>query len=142
MAVHRHSRHSSRDLKAGRKNDNAQSLVYDPTKERLSIEIVPEDRKNDYTTCECPGRNNHVEIFVPIGGGTSKTQSLIARVDLSKLGWTERIHRHLKEDYTQTILVKGKVPEPNTCERGTWPIFGAKSGLDIPYSPLSKHATR
>jgi hypothetical protein len=61
-----------------------------------------------------------------------ETKSLIARVDISKLGWMETLDRHLKEPYTQRIMVKGKVPTPNTYERGTWPQQRTKSGFDTP----------
>jgi len=152
MAVQRpsHSRQGSRDSSSKKPNDRPPSLVYDPKKERLSIEKIPADRLDSksqiqilsnyskftslgYTTCECPGRNNPVEIFIGIGEGQSRTQSLIARVDLSKLGWTKRYHRGCKEEYTQKILVKGKVPQPNTCEKGmTWPRDKAKSDSYLP----------
>jgi len=144
MAVQRpsHSRQGSRDSSSKKPNDRPPSLVYDPKKERLSIEKIPADRLDSYTTCECPGRNNPVEIFIGIGEGQSRTQSLIARVDLSKLGWTKRYHRGCKEEYTQKILVKGKVPQPNTCEKGmTWPRDKAKSDSYLPPSPLVKYAT-
>jgi hypothetical protein len=83
-----------------------------------------------YTPVDCPGRNSHVDIFIDIGEGVTKT--LIARVDLSKLGWAERVDRHLAQPYTQQILVKGKVPKPNTYKGLTWPRNNEKSGLQIP----------
>ncbi len=85
-----------------------------------------------YTTVDCPGRNNYVEIFIDVGEGATKTQSLIARVDLSQLGWAERVRRHLAQPCTQQILVKGKVPKPNTYKGLTWPKDNAKSELPVP----------
>jgi hypothetical protein len=84
-----------------------------------------------YTPCDCPGRKKHVEVFVDIGEGAAKTQLLVARVDLSKLGVGGSLDRFMKEKYTQTIFVKGKVPKPNTYARRTWPKDGVKSGLEI-----------
>jgi hypothetical protein len=74
------------------------------------------------------GTNNPVSIFLEIGEGQAKTKSLLARVDLGQLGWTEWLQRHLGN--TQEIWVKGKVPSSSFRERASWPCMG-KSGYGL-----------
>jgi hypothetical protein len=127
------------------KEREKRSIVYDPFREALSKEVILDEgsrfrihsgglrnciTKNalDYEKVSIAGKHNPVSIFLEIGEGTAKSRSLLARVDLGQLGWTEWLQRHL--GHTQEIWVKGKVPPSTIRERGSWPREG-KSGYGL-----------
>ncbi|PMD49471.1 uncharacterized protein K444DRAFT_623024 [Hyaloscypha bicolor E] len=83
MAVNRQVKPSSQGWKSTTRKRRLSSIVYDPAREKLSVESIPVEKLTGYTPVDCPGSNSHVDIFIDIGEGVTKT--LIARVDLSKL---------------------------------------------------------
>jgi hypothetical protein len=82
----------------------------------------------DYEKVTVEGTSNPVCIYLEIGEGSAKCRTLLARVDLGQLGFSEWIRRHTGN--TQEIWVKGKVPSSSIRERTSWPITG-KSGYGL-----------
>ncbi|KAL5315422.1 hypothetical protein ACEPPN_016289 [Leptodophora sp. 'Broadleaf-Isolate-01'] len=114
-----------------RKNGERPSIIYDPFREALSKEVIAEDQESNYEKVTIKGTDNPVNIYLEIGVGQNKTQSLLARVDLGQLGWSEWLQRHL--GHTQEIWVKGRVPSSSFRERASWPRTGKSgSGLESP----------
>jgi hypothetical protein len=125
MAISRSNRHEGRKL----------SIVYDPARETLSKEVISSKQRDNYEQVTVEGTDNPVSIFLDIGEGEAKTRSLLARVDLGQLGWSEKLQRHLGN--TREIWVKGRVPPSSYCERAvraeSWPRGGKSGcGLDPP----------
>jgi hypothetical protein len=90
----------------------------------------------DYERVTISGKHNPVSIFLEIGEGSAKTRSLLARVDLGQLGWSELLQRHL--GHTQEIWVKGKVPSSSIRERVSWPFSGKSGyGLETYVTPIA-----
>jgi len=111
------------------KEREKRSIVYDPFREALSKEVILDEE--NYEKVSIAGKHNPVSIFLEIGEGTAKSRSLLARVDLGQLGWTEWLQRHL--GHTQEIWVKGKVPSAKIRERVSWPREGKSGyGLETP----------
>jgi len=111
------------------KEREKRSIVYDPFREALSKEVILDE--GNYERVAIAGKHNPVSIFLEIGEGAAKTRSLLARVDLGQLGWTERLQRHL--GHTQEIWVRGKVPSSTMRERASWPSEGKSGyGLETP----------
>ena len=82
----------------------------------------------DYEKVAIEGTQNPVDIYLEIGVGQNKTRSLLARVDLGQLGWTEWLQRQMGN--TQEIWVKGRVPSPSVRERASWPRTGKSYGSE------------
>lgn len=91
----------------------------------------------DYEKVTVEGTSNPVCIYLEIGEGSAKCRTLLARVDLGQLGFSERIRRHFGN--TQEIWVKGKVPSSSIRERTSWPIVGKSNcGLET-WVPTRKY---
>lgn len=127
-----------------RKRGTRPSIVYDPFREELSRETISEAQQGskfwpvslrtrkltsaDYEKVIVEGTSNPVCIYLEIGEGSAKCRTLLARVDLGQLGFSEWIRRHTGN--TQEIWVKGKVPSSIIRERTSWPVIG-KSGYGL-----------
>jgi len=117
-----------------RKRGTRPSIVYDPFREELSRETISEAQQGNYEKVTVEGTSNPVCIYLEIGEGSAKCRTLLARVDLGQLGFSEWIRRHTGN--TQEIWVKGKVPSSIIRERTSWPVIGKSGyGLETPIVP-------
>lgn len=118
-------------LKNRRKSGSRPSIIYDPFREALSKEVIAKGQERNYERVEIEGTRNPVEIYLEIGVGQNKTRSLLARVDLGQLGWSEWLQRQM--GHTQEIWVKGRVPSPSVREGASWPRPGRSYGSESPH---------